>query len=236
MTKTAGARYLAAYRKWLGLEPYPPGATTATRSKRQHKATSADLDLSGSIELVALSVKEEAAPCRLLGSDRVTTLRASRLWDVVPARSLWSRRARSGAMRAIPTRVSDLVWRLDAGTLLAAIAEGRSVAEIREFLAARSGAPIPDTVARLLEDVGDRSAKVQDRGLARLIECADPALAALIANDSRSRKHCMRAGERHAHFFTLVSRGTREEEFAHHRKLFLTEQGYSYRVVIAGER
>ena len=37
---------------------------------------------------------------------------------------------------------------------------------------------------------------------------------------------------RSAHFFTLVSRDTREEEFAHHRKLFLTEQGYSYRVVI----
>ena len=38
-----------------------------------------------------------------------------------------------------------------------------------------------------------------------------------------------------AHFFTLVSRDTREEEFAHHRKLFLTEQGYSYQIVIADE-
>lgn len=37
---------------------------------------------------------------------------------------------------------------------------------------------------------------------------------------------------RAAHFFTLVSRDTREEEFAHHRKLFLTEQGYSYQVVL----
>ena len=82
--RTAGARYLAAYRKWLGLEPDPPEATTATRSKRQHKATSADLDLSGSIELVALSVKEKAARCRLLGSARVITLRARCLWDVVP--------------------------------------------------------------------------------------------------------------------------------------------------------
>jgi DNA excision repair protein ERCC-3 len=36
-----------------------------------------------------------------------------------------------------------------------------------------------------------------------------------------------------AHFFTLVSRDTREEEFAHHRKLFLTEQGYSYQVRLA---
>jgi hypothetical protein len=49
----------------------------------------------------------------------------------------------------------------------------------------------------LLEDVAARSAKVFDRGLARLVECADPALAALIANDSRTRKHCLRAGERH---------------------------------------
>lgn len=38
---------------------------------------------------------------------------------------------------------------------------------------------------------------------------------------------------RTAHFFTLVSRDTREEEFAHHRQLFLTEQGYSYRIEIA---
>ncbi len=34
-----------------------------------------------------------------------------------------------------------------------------------------------------------------------------------------------------AHFFTLVTRNTRELEFAHHRQLFLTEQGYSYQIV-----
>jgi hypothetical protein len=45
-----------------------------------------------------------------------------------------------------------------------------------------------------------------------------------------------KADGRGAHFFTLVSRDTREEEFAHHRKLFLTEQGYSYQVVVASER
>jgi len=33
-----------------------------------------------------------------------------------------------------------------------------------------------------------------------------------------------------AHFFTPVSRDTREEEFAHHRKLFLTEQVHSHQV------
>ncbi|MFO0956332.1 MAG: DNA repair helicase XPB [Isosphaeraceae bacterium] len=34
-----------------------------------------------------------------------------------------------------------------------------------------------------------------------------------------------------AHFYTLVSRDTRETDFAHHRQLFLTEQGYSYEVM-----
>jgi hypothetical protein len=71
------------------------------------------------------------------------------------------------------------------------------VSEIREFLATRSGAPLPDIVGRLLEDVADRGARVHDRGLARLIECAEPALAALIASDTRTRRHCLRAGERH---------------------------------------
>lgn len=34
-----------------------------------------------------------------------------------------------------------------------------------------------------------------------------------------------------AHFYTLVTRDTREIDFAHHRQLFLTEQGYSYNIL-----
>ena len=34
-----------------------------------------------------------------------------------------------------------------------------------------------------------------------------------------------------AHFYTLVSRETEEQSFAHHRQLFLTEQGYTYHIV-----
>ncbi len=81
---SSGARQIAAYRKWLSLDPYPAGGPAPSRRKRQHKATADDFDLSGPVELVALSVKERAARCRLLGSDRIITLRASRLWDVVP--------------------------------------------------------------------------------------------------------------------------------------------------------
>jgi hypothetical protein len=80
---SSGARYVAAYRKWLGLEYCRP-AIPDSRRKRQHKATSDDLDLAGPVELIALSVKERALRCRLPGRDRVITVRAGRLWDVVP--------------------------------------------------------------------------------------------------------------------------------------------------------
>ena len=121
------------------------------------------------------------------------------------------------ALDTYATGVSDLVWRLDQSKLLAAIEEGRPVEEIREFLTARSSAAIPDTVTRLLDDVAQRSTRVRDLGLARLVECADPALATLIANDSRTRRHCMQAGERH-----LVIPGSSETAF----KRALREVGY----------
>ena len=38
-------------------------------------------------------------------------------------------------------------------------------------------------------------------------------------------------GEAPAVFYTLVTRDTREMDFAHHRQLFLTEQGYSYEIL-----
>ena len=124
---TRGARHLAAYRKWLGLEPYPSETPGPTHRKRQHKATAEDLDLSRSVELIPLSVKERAAYCRLLGSDRRITLRASRLWDVVPGeivtvkpRKQWSyaghpylsgeiasTRIDVGALGLVPLRLED---------------------------------------------------------------------------------------------------------------------------------
>lgn len=38
-----------------------------------------------------------------------------------------------------------------------------------------------------------------------------------------------------AHFYTLVTRDTRELDFAHHRQMFLTEQGYSYTILDGAE-
>jgi len=82
--RSRGGLLLAAYRKWLGLDPLPEQATPPTRPKRQHKVAATDLDLSQPVELIILSIKERAARCRLPGTDRVISLRASRLWDIVP--------------------------------------------------------------------------------------------------------------------------------------------------------
>ena len=41
-----------------------------------------------------------------------------------------------------------------------------------------------------------------------------------------------KSGEGKAYFYSLVSKDTKEQEFAMHRQLFLTEQGYAYKIVI----
>lgn len=67
--------YVAAYRTWLGVEPY---------SKAPKKATKDDLDMSVEVELIALAVKWNAVSCRILGKDRIVTLRSADLWEVTP--------------------------------------------------------------------------------------------------------------------------------------------------------
>lgn len=82
----AGAPYVAAYRRWLGLAPYPAKkhAKKQPRRGRQHKATAEDVGPGTLHELVVLSVSRSAARCRVIGSNRIITLRASRPGGVVP--------------------------------------------------------------------------------------------------------------------------------------------------------
>jgi hypothetical protein len=87
-------RFAAGFGRGTVYRRLPSGGSTSiltlretqkpSRRGRQHKAADDDIDLSKPVELAILSVKERAARCRLLGSDRIITLRASRLWDVVP--------------------------------------------------------------------------------------------------------------------------------------------------------
>jgi hypothetical protein len=116
--RLSGTRLLAAYRKWLGLDPLPEEVAAPTRRRHQHKVTATDLDLSHPIDLVVLSVKENAARCRLLGSDRVITLHASRLWDVVPGEVAVVKPRKQWSYAGHPYLSGDIESaRLDVGAL-----------------------------------------------------------------------------------------------------------------------
>ncbi len=81
----AGHLHVAAYCKWLGVEPAAPKRGRAAKAKvRRHKANDDDIDLSKPVDLIVLAVKERAARCRLPDSGRSITLRAGSLHRVVP--------------------------------------------------------------------------------------------------------------------------------------------------------
>lgn len=58
--------------------------STASTPSQKTEAEGDDIDFAGPVELVALSIKDRAARCRLLKSGKSITLRARRIWDIVP--------------------------------------------------------------------------------------------------------------------------------------------------------
>ncbi|WP_326549745.1 helicase-associated domain-containing protein [Micromonospora sp. NBC_01813] len=99
---------------------------------------------------------------------------------------------------AYAKQTSDRVWALTSETVLAAVAAGRGVAELRDFLTGRMAQPeLPGTLLVLLDDATARVGQLRDLGQVRLIECADPAVAALIRNDRRLQPLCTAVGDRH---------------------------------------
>ncbi|UWZ36233.1 helicase-associated domain-containing protein [Dactylosporangium roseum] len=98
---------------------------------------------------------------------------------------------------AYAQRTADRVWALREATLLAALDAGRRLDQLREFLAARATHELPNAVTTLLADVTARTGRLRSLGVVRLVECADPALAVLIAGDRRLRGLCQPVGDRH---------------------------------------
>ncbi|TMQ69905.1 MAG: hypothetical protein E6K81_13860 [Candidatus Eisenbacteria bacterium] len=95
-----------------------PQLAELARRRRQHKATSTDIDLRGPVELVALSVKEGAVRCRLLDSDRVITLRARGIWDVVPGEIVVVKPHKQWSYAGHPYLSGEIASaRLDVGSL-----------------------------------------------------------------------------------------------------------------------
>ena len=98
---------------------------------------------------------------------------------------------------AYAQRISDRVWSMTPAALLAAVGQGRDLAEFTNFIENRSANEIPATVAALFGDVARRVSQLQDAGTARVIECADASVALLIARDRRAGPLCRLLGDRH---------------------------------------
>ncbi|WP_242605666.1 helicase-associated domain-containing protein [Frankia sp. Cppng1_Ct_nod] len=98
---------------------------------------------------------------------------------------------------AFVERSSDRVWSLGVEKLLAAIDAGRRPEQLRQFLENRAQNELPSTVTTFFADVTARAERLRNLGLVRLVECSDPALAALIAGDRRIRRFCRPVGDRH---------------------------------------
>ncbi len=88
------------------------------------------------------------------------------------------------------------VWRLDRDRTLSALERGSQVEELREFLTARDDQPLPEKVEGFLQTTARRAQALAPHGTALLIECADAALADLLATHERTAKLCRRTGER----------------------------------------
>jgi len=141
------------------------------------------LDLTGDYEPPA----DQAAPRQTLkvlpNLDIVAT------GDLPPADRL--------VLDAYADHTSDRVWTVGADTLLAALDAGRTPDQLRRFLQERAAHELPATLLTLLDDVTGRAAKLCDMGVVRLVECADPALATLIARDRKLRGLCTPVGDRY---------------------------------------
>jgi hypothetical protein len=83
---STAAPYVKAYRQWLGI-PAPKQSRRAEYGEKikQTKALVGEIDLTKSLDLIVLGIKQqEAARCRLLGKDKELTLRSPGAWELIP--------------------------------------------------------------------------------------------------------------------------------------------------------
>ncbi len=92
---------------------------------------------------------------------------------------------------------SDSVWRLDRDKAFNAVENGGNLTELREFLAARDEQELPDTVIAFFITTERNARALKQKGTALLIECANAELAELLATHERTKKLCLRAGDKH---------------------------------------
>lgn len=100
-------------------------------------------------------------------------------------------------LSAYAKQTADRVWTVSTTSLLSAIDSGRQLSEFTTFLTERTAHELASALSTLIADVHRRAGQLTDLGRARLIECADPATAALIARDRSLRPLCRPVGDKH---------------------------------------
>jgi hypothetical protein len=100
-------------------------------------------------------------------------------------------------LAAYAEHTADRVWTISAASLLAAINTGRDPQDFATFLTQRTEHELPGSLRTLIGDVTHRARQLTDLGYARVIECADPALAALLTRDRALCSLCRPLGDRH---------------------------------------
>ena len=108
-----GSDYIAAYRRWLGIDPYPK-----LSSRRKPKAKEEDLVMGRKVDLVALAVKGNAVSCRILGTDRILTLRPAGFFEGVPGEIITVVPTRTWRYAGHPYVSGEIkTWRTDTPAL-----------------------------------------------------------------------------------------------------------------------
>jgi hypothetical protein len=94
-------------------------------------------------------------------------------------------------------RDGEHVWRIDKPLVLDYLESGGSLEEISRFLADNAAQEIPRVIQSWFDDLNARSRAIVKTEDAWLVEFQDPAVAALVAHDSKAGTLCLLAGERH---------------------------------------
>jgi hypothetical protein len=92
------------------------------------------------------------------------------------------------------------VWHLSKEMVLAAVEQGLSVAEQKDFLTSRAEAPVPQTAEVFVDDLEQKTGELEDLGAVRLVAYKDAVLAQTLAADRKLRSFCQLGGERHLVF------------------------------------
>ena len=107
------ADYMAAYRTWLGIEPYPQLVLS-----KKPKATEDEIDMSKNLDLIALSVRQNSVSCRILGTNHVLTLRPVGSWEAIPGEILTVIPHKKWRYARHPYLTGEIKrWRLDIAAL-----------------------------------------------------------------------------------------------------------------------